>query len=420
MSETGAGNVSIDARSPALLDADPEIVVRTSPPADRVSLLASTEDATGRWTSRATFEPDEDGIVDVSDSAPVDGDYTGVDGAGILWSMSPANGEGQFAIDGDGYDVRLEARSANGGSTSTTLQRRTVAPDVAIRPVDADGLVGTVAVPSLEEPRPGVLLLHGSEAEPLEQRAKLLASRGFPALALQYFGDPDSLPDDLHEIPRSYFDRAADWFRDRAAVSDGALGVFGQSKGGEGALFLAGHADWVGAVVAVVPSGVAFQGLTRDWTPAPGSSWSVDGEQAPHVPFTDAPPDVTEDGLIRIAATYEAAVERADPERIREATFPIEHCDGPLLCVSSGEDGMWPSDRLTEVAVERMKERGRGEQIEHARHDDAGHAIPLPSWPTHGLTGGDGVFLGGTPQGLAAAGADSWSRTLATFERGLP
>src|ERR1700761_1544534 len=41
------------------------------------------------WASQAEFRSDADGIVDASEQAPLSGSYSGVDGDGLLWSMTP-------------------------------------------------------------------------------------------------------------------------------------------------------------------------------------------------------------------------------------------------------------------------------------------------------------------------------------------
>ncbi|MFT4889110.1 MAG: dienelactone hydrolase [Halobacteriales archaeon] len=249
--------------------------------------------------------------------------------------------------------------------------------------------------------------------------ATMLASHGYPALAVKYVGPEGPIPDDLLEVPLAYFDRAAEWLRGRSTVRDGDLGVYGASKGGEGALFLAAYADWVGAVVADVPSGVAFEGLTPEWRWAGSSSWAVDGDHVPYVPGGGCFADTTDDGLYRMAAAYECALSGADEGVVADATFPVENCDGPILCVSGEQDEMWPSPRLSEFVVDRLREHDAPDRIDHRAYEKAGHAIPIPYRPTYGLSAGNGFLLGGTPKGNANASADYWPRALETFGCGL-
>lgn len=41
----------------------------------------------------------------------------------------------------------------------------------------------------------------------------MLASHGYPPLAVKYFDSEGPIPDDLLEAPLSYSDRAAQWLR---------------------------------------------------------------------------------------------------------------------------------------------------------------------------------------------------------------
>ncbi len=74
---------------------------------------------------------------------------------------------------------------------------------VTRRPVEEEGLVGTLFCPSTPTPHPAVIALGGGW--PQRRRsgggAETLASEGFTALALAYFG-VDPLPRELVETPR--------------------------------------------------------------------------------------------------------------------------------------------------------------------------------------------------------------------------
>lgn len=420
-----APNATISGTSPTLVDADPEIVVEGPAPGSEVTLTATTTAADGReWQSAATFEADDDGVVRVSQQAPLEGTYEGVEGAGLLWSMRPVGDvppeRAWFVPPGrDAAEMTVSARTNGVTVAETTLVRQFGAPGVTTERVDADHVVGTFVAPDVADTRPGILVLHGSAGDPDVFTATMLASHGYPALAVKYFGSEAPIPDDLLEVPLSYFDRAAEWLRARPTVREGDLGVYGASKGGEGALFLAAYADWVGAVVADVPSGVAFEGLTPEWRWAGSSSWAVDGDPVPYVPGGGCFADTTEDGLYRMAAAYECALSGADERTVADATFAVENGDGPILCVSGERDEMWPSPRLSEFAVERLREHDAADRIDHRAYEAAGHAIPIPYRPSYGLSAGNGLLLGGTPAGIGRASADWWPRALETFGRGL-
>lgn len=414
----GDSPVIVEADTPALRDADPTIVVRHLEPGSEVTLSAAANGQYSTWRSEATFQADEHGVVRVSEQAPIAGDYEGVDGAGLVWSLTPENGAPDpWSI--EGFTVRLRAYRGDRTLARGRLDRRRVDPGVRQQWVVDEDVVGFYAEPDTQDPRPGVIVLHGSSGKPLTHHAEMFASHGFPALALQYFGQPAGIPAHLEAVPRSYFDGAAAWLRSRPAVRDGPLGVYGFSRGGEAALFLAAYADWVGAVVGDVPSGIAWQGLRRDGEKGSGSAWAVDGEPVPHVSFEGCSPELTPAGLRRDAAFYECGLADADAATIEAATFPIERFDGPIFLRSGAQDGVWPSARLAEFAVERLADAGTGARIVHRSYEDAGHDIPIPHVPTAKMPTAGKRVIGGTPAGIAAAAADSWPRILSTFRDGL-
>lgn len=123
-----------------------------------------------------------DGTVDLSEQAPEAGSYGGVDGTGLLWSMLPAEGsENRF------FSKRLTTpmvvvftvESAGEILAETTAVRHFGAQDVRIRPADGQ-LVGRLMAPADGEPRPGVLVLAGSDGGVLDHATCLLAAQDTP------------------------------------------------------------------------------------------------------------------------------------------------------------------------------------------------------------------------------------------------
>jgi len=98
-------------------------------------------------------------------------------------------------------------------------------------------LVGALFLPSASAPCPAVIVLGGAGGGLSEGGAETLASEGFAALALAYFGI-DRLPHELLEIPLEYFEKAIAWLRAQPGVDAERVAVVGNSKGGELALLL--------------------------------------------------------------------------------------------------------------------------------------------------------------------------------------
>src|SRR5262249_50058039 len=124
---------------------------------------------------------------------------------------------------------------------------------------------------------PGVLVLGGSEGGYPDEDAALLASHGFTALSVAYFGI-DGGRKELAEIPIELFQRALDWLARQAAVDSSKLAVLGTSKGAEAALLLAARNSRVKAVVAYAPSSIAWSCICSSDTLG---SWTLGGAAIP-------------------------------------------------------------------------------------------------------------------------------------------
>ena len=99
-------------------------------------------------------------------------------------------------------------------------------------------------------------------------------------------------------------------------------------------------------VIAFVPASVVFQGIHPTWRPR--SSWSLDGQGLPFVPY-DATAARSGADLLEI---YEASLR--NEERFEQAVIPVERTNGPILLVSGGDDTIWPSTKMVEQVRERL------------------------------------------------------------------
>ena len=96
---------------------------------------------------------------------------------------------------------------------------------------------------------------------------------------------------------------------------------------------------------------------------------------------------------------------------MEQATIPVERIQGPVLLLSGQDDQVWPSSRLSEMVMKRLKEHHHPYEDRHVCYVHAGHLLPIPNLPTRlpVLLAG---LLGGTPQGNARAATDGWSQML--------
>jgi len=388
-------SLTIDAPPNSPNDDEIRIQITGSEPDAEVRFEATLVDHDGvEWSSWATFVTDDEGVVDLTEGAPGSGSYEGTEPMGWLWSMeTDAEVRGATLDVEPTVEVDLTAETET-DRTQRTIRRECYDPELTSRPVDTAELAGQLFLPAADGPHPGALLLHGSGGRLPTRTAQSLATHGFAVFAVRYVGEHDAIPDRHRSVPLSYFDQAAAWFQDLDAVHPESLGVMGGSRGGELALLLGSRFEWVGAVVALAASGVAWD------SPSGEPGWTADGEAVPHLEGKPIPRETVANGL--------------DDEPVEEAVIPVEQTDGPILLASGRDDRVWPATELCEIATDRLARSGFEHDFEHLVFEDAGHLISTPYAPLTGFEGG-----GGTPRGTAHAAEQSWPVVLDCLAGGL-
>jgi pimeloyl-ACP methyl ester carboxylesterase len=295
-------------------------------------------------------------------------------------------------------------------TAATALVRRVLGAAVLRKPIRERGLVGTLFHHA--QARPAVIFLGGSDGGLNEPWPALLASHGYDVLALAYFG-LDGLPRDLSEIPLEYFATAIELMRER--LGGLKLGVIGGSRGGELALLLGATFPQIQAVVGYVPSGVTWPGIGLDPTASTRPAWTHRGKPLPFVPQHPTPPTVSESGSLSFTPSFLAALE--DRGAVEAATIAVERINGPVLLISGEDDRLWPSAKLANIAMDRLRKHRFPHDFRHLSFAQAGHLIRFPLTPTtvrdlyHPLAKVATAF-GGNAQADAAAARDSWHATL--------
>ena len=363
-----------------LLDSPVVIRVHGAPRGARVELAVS-EDG---WVGRGVYRVRHDGTVDVRRDPSLGGSYTGRHAMGLFWSMRPGP-RAAAATPVDGGVATIELLRGSKRLASASLVRERSARGVTERALtpSRDGVFGRYFAPQPDgRRRPAVVVFGGSEGGlSTAPDAALLASHGFPALALAYFGEP-GLPRELGRIPLEYFARAVAWLGRRPAVDPRRLVVYGESRGSEAALELGVHYPaLVHGVVAIVPSSEVNPGnVTYGAGVVP--AWTFRGQA---IPFTGS-----------------------------AANIPVERIRGPILVAGGGRDLVWPSYYHAQDIAERSRQR-HGPRVVVDDYPDAGHfgyAVPnLPSGDAF-YVAGQRRPIGGTTAANAAARADLWPRIL--------
>jgi dienelactone hydrolase len=287
--------------------------------------------------------------------------------------------------------------------------------------VDKERLVATLFRPTAPGPRPTVIVLSGSFGGMMEGSAAVLASQGFAALAIAYFG-VDPLPPELVEVPLEYFAEAIAWLKEQPAVDPDRVAVMGVSKGGELAVLLAAtYPEDIKAVVGYSASPVVWRGAS--YRPLsfilgkPRSSWTLGGKP---VPFVDVRPRFSEvmgafiGKLPSLRAMHERSLD--DQAAVSAASIPVERINGPVLLISHTDDRVWPATRLSEMAIERLDAHNHPFPYHHLCYEDAGHPTGLP-YSTLVVPKWGPWSPGGSLEGNGHASADSWTKALDFLEK---
>lgn len=405
----------------SLVDERLNLTVAGLKPNQPVIIRASTQDADGKlWQAYAGFYADAQGRVEVARQTPRNGTYSGVDSMGLIRSMNlPGvdHNRARFTYKRAApliFNFSLES----GGRilASAEIVRRFMKPEVRVLDVREDGLIGTLFVPPGAGTFPGLIVLGGSEGGlGSEDVAAQLASHGYAAVALAYFG-MDGLPQALEEIPLEYFKKAIDWMMRQRFVKAGGLGVVGTSKGAEAALLVGSTYREIRVVIGYVPSGVVWSCICS--TPNK-SSWSLGGKPLTFIPQAADPTYGPPQGF-PLSPLVNYTFRLRDAAAARRAAITVEKIQGPVLLISATDDHLWPSSALARMIMERLKRKGHPFADSSLVYESAGHLIGkayLPGGST--LVAGGRLETGGTPAGNAQAQADSWPKVLKFLENGF-
>lgn len=264
-------------------------------------------------------------------------------------------------------------------------------------------------------PHPAVLLLGGSEGglgSGAHHMALALQQEGFAVFHLAYFGAPGQT-DALERIPLERFDEGLDWLKARPDVDPARIAVMGASKGAEAALLIAARRQDLDAVVAGMPTSVAWKGI--NWASGGQSkqaSWTAGGRGVPTMPFGDWD---QADGIISV---YRTALDPAQAAAVARAVIPIERAAAEVLLVCGEAETMWPACPMARQVAVRSRARS-GPLVTVLAYKDAGHFVFGPPiardnrfYPRLGE-------YGGSAEGNAAARADSWPRVIAFLKRAV-
>jgi dienelactone hydrolase len=388
--------------SQAMIDESASVLVTGAMPGARVTIRAELTDGRGHpWSSSAEFVADAAGSVDTAKQAPLSGSYHIVSAMGLVWSMLPDEKgvrvywpPDKLAPQTIRFHLLLDGKEAS----SAQLVQVPIRPGVTQIHVNGE-LHGTLYVPEGEGRHPAVLVLGGSEGGTPDRRAAWLASRGYVAFALCYFGCAGT-PPHLANIPLEYFGRAIGWMAHRPEVAPGRIGVMGTSRGGEVALQIGTMYVEIKAVIAYVPANVRHPACCLS---TPYAAWTWHGNPL----------------------TWVRPMENQASEASWNAAIGVENLHGPVLLIGGRSDLIWPSADMVEAAAGRLRKHHFPYPVVVLNYDHAGHRAGLPEiTPTwhHVITHASSGFVtdyGGTPEGDAESSLDAIPKVLDFLKKNL-
>lgn len=415
MPRTAAPRLVI-APDSAMADAPVRIgAVGLAPGASAEIVLRWPDAPGGALRSFARVHADRAGRIDLRTMAPDSGSYAGVDGTGLLWSMGSVRGAPPAADPWHApRPLRLRAELSVGGRIvdERRVTRTLLAPGVRVEEVADSGVVARLYAPARHgRPLPVVIVLSGSEGGFDDLGAAMLASHGFAALTVAYFGAP-GLQEELFEVPVERISAAVAWVRRRPDLDAGRIAALGASKGAELALVAASLIPDIHTVVAYAPTDVVNQGVDRRGGSRGVSSWTWRGTPLPFLAQTPPPAFQAQfrgPPPYRLRPLFEAS--RSDSALAR-AAIPVERIHGAVLLVSGEDDQLIPASPAAEAVVRRLRAARHPYPVIHRSYPDAGHVILLPYLPTPPRARIGPWLTGGTPAGYARADADSWPLVL--------
>lgn len=286
------------------------------------------------------------------------------------------------------------------------------------------GPVGTFFIPTAQVGRVGVIVIPGSDGGVPESIAARIASYGFPAFALGYFGSAE-LPDALERIDLEYFTNAVEHFKEMLKKDIDAIVLLGYSRGGELVLILGSlFPDLVQGIIASAPSCFAVGGFPHPNVPA----WVLNNQPAlPYIGgLTSENKDLLEHEDLDVACrrgiilfhenTASDPFDVVDLFVAREskgkgADIPVEKIRCPLLVFSGMQDKIWPAYHYSEEISRRLLERKSPIRRKFVNYPNAGHGVLAPyEGSIYHPVGKFWCTLGGTLEGNKRATDDAWKQ----------
>jgi dienelactone hydrolase len=378
------------------------------------------------YRSQAVFSAPQ-GSLDLATASPRSGSYAEADARGLFWSMAPVEGGDTGTL--KPMQLKLTASAGARVLASAVIEIIDALPEVEVEMVDEFPGAVFATLPGAAR-RPALVVLGGSEggAWIARDRAPRFASRGFAVLGLPYYSpakgpkrerEIPGLPAAFADIPVERLNAVFEWLKRRHDVDSTRVALLGTSKGAEFVLIAASQFSWITSAVAVVPTDVVWEGWGPGVEPGKRSSFALNGDPLPFVPYVDFAEEFAgyETGRDVKMRRFQDKGRAAHPEAAVKARIKVENFRGPLLVIGGHDDQVWASGMMAQNIAERR--RAAGLETVALIFPDAGHSLSGTGWvPTTQYNVGLNKS-GGTPQANARAQALAFQETIAFLKRTL-
>ncbi|KAM3938319.1 acyl-coenzyme A amino acid N-acyltransferase 1-like [Leptodactylus fuscus] len=403
----------------SLVDEPVRIQVWGLPPEQIITLRAWLQDEKGKiFHSRAFYISNTEGKVDLEHSPATGGDFQGVCPMGLFWALKPSTPLLRLIkrnVIGSPFHVHLEVYShveltpfpKEPPAATTSVERWYASPGVQRLEVRQGRIRGALFLPPGEGPFRGVIDLFGGIGGLVEFRSSLLASHGFAALALAYFGY-DDLPKTLDHIDLKYFEEAVNFLLNHPKVSSIGVGVVGISKGAEIGQAMACFIPHIVATVCI--NGTIF----------------VTDQDLRYGDLTiRALPYKIEKALITSSGAIDCSHMYGDPRdpAHQDSVLPIEKSRCPIMFLVGENDLCHDSVLYAKLSQSRAEKFGK-KDVYLRSYPGAGHLLepsgsPLCPASLNAISGAP-VLWGGELVGHCKAQEMSWRETLDFLHRYIP
>ncbi len=275
---------------------------------------------------------------------------------------------------------------------------------------------GTLFLPDkTDKKRPCIITLHGGikKGRLCEDIASLLASRGFPSLALGYFGI-EGLPKNLYAQPMdmAYFEEALKFVTGLPETDSSGVGLWGISKGGELCLSICAFFPEQVKGLVIANSMIKVFGhevIYKDYKIEP-YEMSITSKLVGH-------------NLFSMTGTDKEILNSGEDA----SSIPFWNTDAPILYVAGGDDVCIDSKMHGQRALDCLTARGKEKNFQMSYQPKMGHLVDLPysSVATSDTNPGLGnkeykLWYGGEDFEQHSLGQENvWRDTLNFYERNL-